>query len=85
MAAAGFEVFQPHATYFTVVGVEGLGATDGVDFCRDLPKRCGVVAVPAAAFYDDPRVARPLVRFAFCKQPGVLDEAARRLATLGPA
>lgn len=83
LAEAGFEVFQPHATYFAVVGVEGLGATDGVEFCRDLPHRCGVVAVPAAAFYDDPLEARPLVRFAFCKRPGVLDEAARRLARLG--
>jgi N-succinyldiaminopimelate aminotransferase len=76
-------VFRPQATYFAVVGVEGLGATDGVAFCQDLPKRCGVVAVPAGAFYDDPLEPRPLVRFAFCKQPDVLDEAARRLAALG--
>ena len=47
LAEAGFEVFRPHATYFTVVGVEPLGAADGVAFCRDLPHRCGVVAVPA--------------------------------------
>jgi N-succinyldiaminopimelate aminotransferase len=85
LAEAGFEVFRPHATYFTVVGVEPLAAADGVAFCRDLPHRCGVVAVPAAAFYDDPRQPRPLVRFAFCKQPGVLDEAVRRLARLGRA
>jgi N-succinyldiaminopimelate aminotransferase len=83
LAAAGFDVFRPHATYFVVVGVEGLGATDGAAFCRDLPKRGGVVAVPAAAFYDDPQWPRPLVRFAFCKQPAVLDEAVRRLAALG--
>jgi N-succinyldiaminopimelate aminotransferase len=82
LAAAGFDVFRPHATYFVVVGVEGLGATDGAAFCRDLPKRGGVVAVPAAAFYDDPQWPRPLVRFAFCKQPAVLDEAVRRLAAL---
>ncbi len=85
LAEAGFEVFRPHATYFTIAGVEALGAADGVAFCRDLPYRCGVVAVPAAAFYDDPREPRPLVRFAFCKQPGVLDEAVRRLARLGRA
>jgi N-succinyldiaminopimelate aminotransferase len=85
LAEAGFEVFRPNATYFTVVGVDGLGATDGVAFCRDLPHRCGVVAVPAAAFYDDPLEPRPLVRFAFCKQRDVLDEAVRRLAGLGLA
>jgi N-succinyldiaminopimelate aminotransferase len=84
LTEAGFEVFRPHATYFTIAGVEGLGATDGVAFCRELPDRCGVVAVPAAAFYDDPRQPRPLVRFAFCKQPDVLAEAVRRLSRLGP-
>jgi N-succinyldiaminopimelate aminotransferase len=81
---AGFEVFPSHATYFVMAGIQGLGATDGAEFCRQLPGRCGVVAVPAAAFYDDPRHPRPLVRFAFCKQPDVLDEAVRRLSTLAP-
>ena len=83
LAAAGFEVFRPDATYFAVVGIAGLGSDDGVSFCRDLPARCGVVAVPAAAFYDDPRQPRPLVRFAFCKQADILDEAVRRLVGLG--
>ncbi len=82
LAAAGFEVFQPHATYFAITGVAGFGVTDGMSFCRTLPERCGVVAVPAGAFYDDPRQPRPLVRFAFCKQPDVLDEAVRRLGRL---
>jgi N-succinyldiaminopimelate aminotransferase len=79
---AGFEVFEPHATYFVITSVEGLGALDGEAFCRELPERCGVVAIPAAAFYDDPRQPRPLVRFAFCKQPEVLEEAVSRLARL---
>jgi N-succinyldiaminopimelate aminotransferase len=83
LAEAGFEVFQPHATYFAVTGVAGFGVDDGMAFCRTLPERCGVVAVPAGAFYDDPRQPRPLVRFAFCKQPEVLDEAVRRLGRLG--
>jgi N-succinyldiaminopimelate aminotransferase len=82
VASAGVAVLQPHATYFAVAGVAGLGGEDGVSFCRDLPERCGVVAVPAAAFFDDPRAPLPLVRFAFCKQPAVLDEAVRRLSGL---
>jgi N-succinyldiaminopimelate aminotransferase len=82
LVEAGFDVYQPHATYFVITGVAGLGASDGTEFCRQLPHRCGVVAVPAGAFYEDPRRARPLVRFAFCKQPDVLTEAVRRLATL---
>jgi N-succinyldiaminopimelate aminotransferase len=85
LEAAGFTVFEPAATYFVIVDAAPLGETDGAAFCRALPERCGVVAVPAAAFYDDPRVPRPLVRFAYCKRPEVLDEAARRLAGLGVA
>jgi N-succinyldiaminopimelate aminotransferase len=84
LTEAGFDVFLPHATYFAITGIDHLGSRDGVAFCRDLPQRCGVVAVPASAFYDDPRVARPLVRFAFCKQPEVLDEAVNRLRSLRP-
>ena len=83
LEAAGFTVFEPAATYFVIVDAAPLGGADGAAFCRALPERCGVVAVPAAAFYDDPRVPRSLVRFAYCKQPEVLDEAARRLAGLG--
>jgi N-succinyldiaminopimelate aminotransferase len=82
LKGAGFDVFETHATYFVVAGVEGFGADDGVAFCRELPERCGVVAIPAGAFYDDPRQRRPLVRFAFCKQPEVLEEAVSRLGRL---
>jgi N-succinyldiaminopimelate aminotransferase len=79
LAQAGFTVYRPQATYFVMTDVSPFGAADGAGFCRDLPERCRVVAVPASAFYEDPRVARPLVRFAFCKQPEVLEEAVGRL------
>jgi N-succinyldiaminopimelate aminotransferase len=86
LAQTGFTVYRPQATYFVVTDVSRFGSADGALFCRDLPERCRVVAVPASAFYEDPRVARPLVRFAFCKQPEVLDEAVGRLrAGLAPS
>jgi N-succinyldiaminopimelate aminotransferase len=53
---------------------------DGAAFCRELPERCGVVAIPAGAFYADPEIGRALVRFAFCKRPEVIDEALARLS-----
>lgn len=62
--------------------VSPLGYPDGVEFCRALPDRAGVVAIPAAVCYDDPGPARSHVRFAFCKRPGVLTEALARLAKL---
>ncbi|HUJ64968.1 MAG TPA: aminotransferase class I/II-fold pyridoxal phosphate-dependent enzyme, partial [Acidimicrobiales bacterium] len=43
---AGFTVYWPQATYFVITDIAGLGWSDGVAFCRDLPERCGVVAVP---------------------------------------
>ena len=53
-------------------------------FCRWLPERCGVVAIPNVVFYDDLDAGRPLVRFAFCKRMAVLDDAVDRLTNLRP-
>ncbi len=72
----------PQGTYFVTVDIRPLGETDGLAFCRALPERCGVVAVPNVVFYDDVDAGAPLVRFACCKRPEVLDEACTRLKTL---
>ena len=56
---------------------------DGMAFCRALPERCGVVAIPNEVFYANRHEGRHLVRFAFCKRLEVLDEAAERLAQTG--
>jgi N-succinyldiaminopimelate aminotransferase len=82
LAEVGFDVFRPSGTYFATVDVRPLGYDDGVAFCRDLPTRCGVVAIPHQVFYDDVAAGRPLVRFAFCKRDEVLNEALTRLQTL---
>jgi N-succinyldiaminopimelate aminotransferase len=83
LLAAGFTTYVPEATYFTTVDIRPLQADgDGMAFCRSLPGRAGVVAVPNEVFYARPEHGRHQVRFACCKQLDVLDEAARRLATL---
>jgi N-succinyldiaminopimelate aminotransferase len=84
LAEAGFEVFTPQGTYFITTDVAGLSTSGGLDFCRALPHRCGVVAVPNAVFYDDKLAGRSQVRFAFCKRDQVLADAAARLRTLRP-
>jgi N-succinyldiaminopimelate aminotransferase len=76
LEAAGLEPLRPAGTYFVNARVEG----DGAEFCRELPERAGVVAIPTSVFYDDPDAGRSLVRFAFCKREAVIDEAAARLA-----
>jgi N-succinyldiaminopimelate aminotransferase len=80
---AGFTVFGPQATYFTTVDIRPIQPDgDGMAFCRALPERCGVVAVPNEVFYAHPEHGRHLVRFACCKRLDVLDRAADRLAGL---
>ena len=79
LEAAGLEPLSPAGTYFVNARVAG----DGAAFCRELPERAGVVAIPTSVFYDDPEAGRSLVRFAFCKRDAVIDEAATRLARAG--
>jgi N-succinyldiaminopimelate aminotransferase len=79
LTEAGLQPLIPAGTYFVNADV-GSGA---VEFCRTLPERCGVVAIPTSVFYDDAGAAPTLVRFAFCKREDVISEAARRLAGLG--
>ncbi|MFD8591989.1 pyridoxal phosphate-dependent aminotransferase [Streptomyces sp. NPDC059637] len=82
LAEAGFGVFRPQGTYFVTADIRPLGRTNGVAFCRALPERVGVVAIPTAVFYDHADAGAPFVRFAFCKRPEVLAEAVARLKTL---
>ena len=72
-------MYPPAGTYFVTTDIRGLGEQDGVAFCRELPRRAGVVAIPSAVFYDDQEAGRTQVRFAFCKRDEVLAEALGRL------
>jgi N-succinyldiaminopimelate aminotransferase len=82
LADVGFQVYRPAGTYFVTTDVTPLGYDDGVAFCRDLPKRAGVVAIPHSVFYDNVDAGRSLVRFAFCKRDDVLQDAVDRLHKL---
>lgn len=87
LADVGFDVVVPDGTYFATTDIRPLGFEDGLEFCLALPERVGVVAVPHQVFHDpdtplEDNPGRPLVRWAFCKRPDVIDEAVRRLAAL---
>lgn len=82
LRAAGFKVYQPQGTYFITTDITPFGEKDAYAFCRTLPERCGVVAVPNSVFYDDPDAGRSQVRFTFCKRDDVLTEATSRLRRL---
>ena len=76
LAAAGLRPLPSAGTYFVNADVGG----DAASFCRTLPERCGIVAIPTGVFYDDKTVAPTLVRFAFCKRQATIAAAAERLA-----
>ncbi|WP_455904536.1 aminotransferase class I/II-fold pyridoxal phosphate-dependent enzyme [Microbacterium sp.] len=80
---AGFTVFAPQGGYFTVADASALGGADAAEFCRALPERAGVVAIPLTAFVSEAHRAdyAGLVRFAACKRVEILEEAATRLVS----
>lgn len=82
LARAGFDVYKPAGTYFVTTDIRPLGESDGFAFCRALPERAGVVAIPNAVFYDHRAEGEPFVRFAFCKRVDVIEEAVSRLKGL---
>jgi N-succinyldiaminopimelate aminotransferase len=85
LTEGGLPVISPEATYFATVDVRPVQPDgDGLAFCRALPERAGVVAVPTVVFYDPAHahLGRHLVRFAFCKRDEVLAEAVERLRRL---
>lgn len=82
LAALGFPVTYPQGTYFATTDVRTMGYRDGWTFCRDLPVRVGVVAIPHEVFHDDRANGLPYVRWAFCKRPEVLIAALERLEPL---
>ncbi len=80
LAKLGLDVLVPSGTYFALTDVRSLGWEDGEAFCRALPERVGVAAIPAGAFYANRSAGSHLVRWAFCKTDAVLDEGVARLA-----
>ena len=79
---SGFDVFPSSATYFVTADIRPHQSDgDGMAFCQRLAHEAGVVAIPNVVFYMPQHRdrGRHLVRFAFCKQEGVIAEAARRL------
>jgi N-succinyldiaminopimelate aminotransferase len=82
LASIGWGVERPQATYFAVIDIRQFGQDDGWAFCHALVRNQGVAAIPVEVFYDDKAAGKPLIRFAFCKRPEVIDEAVDRLRSV---
>ncbi len=75
----GFRVYVPEGAYYVLVDITPLGFDDDLAFCRMLPEKAGVAAIPCSFFWKDRRDGRDLVRFCFCKRDQTLEEGIRRL------
>jgi len=78
---AGFAVMKTAGTYFLSIDIRSVGYTGSdVDFCQDITLNAGVSAIPLSAFYGPGSgVVDHFVRFCFCKQDSVLNDAAAKL------
>src|SRR5271169_4696938 len=79
---AGFVCYRPRGAYYVMTDISVFGFANDVEFAAHLVKDIGIACVPGSSFYKHPKDGSQQVRFAFCKKPETLDEAARRLEKL---
>ncbi|GAN68706.1 aminotransferase [Acetobacter orleanensis] len=82
LRSVGLEVLPCDGSYFVMADITPLAnGLDDVAFARQLTEEAGVTTIPASAFYDPANGTPPkhLVRFAFCKQDAVLQDAVARI------
>lgn len=83
LSRAGLSPYRTEGTYFLTADIRGVYPDgDGMEFCRSMPARYGVVAIPAGVLYSpsNQHEGRHIVRFAFCKQLPTITAAAERLS-----
>ena len=81
---AGFVCYRPRGAYYVMTDISSFGFANDVEFASHLVREIGIACVPGSSFYKHPKDGSQQVRFAFCKKPETLDEAARRLEKLRP-
>ncbi|WP_141735456.1 aminotransferase class I/II-fold pyridoxal phosphate-dependent enzyme [Oligoflexus tunisiensis] len=79
----GFTCKAPEGTYFITADYRQIRDVPDMEFAAWMTEKVGVACLPVSTFYADAAAAQEslrLVRFAFCKEIGTLEEAGRRLA-----
>ncbi|MCG4256208.1 aminotransferase [Acetobacter senegalensis] len=82
LRGVGLDVLPCQGSYFVMADITPLAnGLDDMAFARLLTEQAGVTTIPASAFYEPSNGAPPthLLRFAFCKQESVLQEAVNRI------
>ena len=75
----GFAILPSEGTYFLTAGIQNLTNEKDRAFCERLVQEAGVALIPLSEFFSGPGRADTYVRFAFCKQRNVIEEALARL------
>jgi N-succinyldiaminopimelate aminotransferase len=78
LAKLGFEMLPCEGTFFLTADISGLTNEPDRAFCERLVKEAGVALIPLSVFFKEGKPDN-MVRFAFCKKVGVIDEALKRL------
>jgi N-succinyldiaminopimelate aminotransferase len=78
LSEIGFDVLPSEGTYFLTARMDGLSNEKDRAFCERMVAEGGVAAIPLSAFFSrgTPDI---YVRFAFCKQRSLLEDALTRL------
>jgi len=82
LAKAGFKCYRPRGAYYVMTDISAFGFKNDVEFATYLVKDVGIACVPGSSFYKHAKDGARQVRFAFCKKPETLDQAAERLEKL---
>jgi N-succinyldiaminopimelate aminotransferase len=74
----GFDVQPCEGTYFLTADISRLTNEKDFAFCERLVREAGVALIPLSAFFQS-GTPDTYVRFAFCKQQAVIEQALERL------
>ncbi|HEX4370366.1 MAG TPA: aminotransferase [Rhizomicrobium sp.] len=75
----GFDILPSEGTYFLTAGIQNITNEKDRAFCEQLVREAGVALIPLSEFFSGPGRPDTYVRFAFCKQRSVIEEALARL------
>jgi N-succinyldiaminopimelate aminotransferase len=78
LARMGFDVQPCEGTYFLTTDISRLTNEKDFAFCERLIREAGVALIPLSAFFKGGR-PDTFVRFGFCKQQALLEQALERL------
>ncbi|MFQ5873016.1 MAG: aminotransferase class I/II-fold pyridoxal phosphate-dependent enzyme, partial [Dehalococcoidia bacterium] len=78
----GFDYVAPQGAYYVMTEYPDCGYDDDLEFSYFMAESIGVTPVPGRAFYHDPDLGKPFVRFSFPKKLETLEIVRERMAGL---